>query len=87
MRVDVVCVIEVTHLQRGEESAVLRPCEMKWFCNRGNWLDLSGLGMLCNVCGHCVVVEMLARIGEGWIELHVVWVVVGCVVGRFLGGM
>ncbi len=72
----------------GEDPSVLNPCDLKWLCNRGNKADLSNLGMLCNVCGCGFVEGMLARMGEGLIDLHGVGVVVNCFcVGRIHGGM
>ncbi len=66
----------------------MNPCELKLLCNRGNWEDLSVLDMLCDGCGCGFVVWMLARIGEGWIYLHGVGVVVGCFcVGGICGGV
>ncbi len=60
---------------------------MKWLHNRGNRLDLSVLGMLCKFCDCGFVVGMLTKMGKGWIDLCDRVVVVGCFLGKIIGGI
>ncbi len=73
---------------RGEEYSVLRPCDLKWLCKRGDGAVLSILGILLDLFGCGFVVGIWTRMGKGWIVFCGVGLVVDCrLVGRVLGGM